>query len=89
MKIETADITEEIIDNCQPDECNNCAIYHALKHKYPDKEISVSMEEVKMHDQPYQCTKELTEWQHELIDQYGMPITLEIDHENKTIGMAK
>ena len=90
MNIETAEITEDIIVGCEPDEPCNCAIYHALKH-IDATSIRVELKTIKMNNKLYQLSDAVTAWQQDLMAQKDSicPVTLEIDHANKIIGIAE
>ena len=59
MNKTTAKITGYIIDECQPNNPCNCAIYHALKNEYPGYDISVSLENINIHTRHTNAQKNL------------------------------
>lgn len=74
-----------------PNHSQQCAIYSALKTEYPDKDIHVGKEIIKIDDWLFACMPEVIGWQVGNVynSQRAKPITLVFDTNEWSVSISE
>ena len=90
MNTSEVEVTQEIINNCEPSSYKECAIAKTIRGQDAQIQITAMPRWIQIGKVKYTCSEQLYKWQRQLMHiprKPPPPITLLINHTDKTIGI--